>query len=76
MRKTSCLGFPFLAANALLREEVNFGGTFTLQTGWAWRNRQSRLLRVGLHYANGMSNQFVSHDQFEQQLGFGIWHDY
>ena len=30
-------GAPFLAVNAHLREEVNFGGGLTVQTGWAWR---------------------------------------
>lgn len=73
---TSCFGAPFIAANVYLREEVDFGGTFTLQAGWAWRNRNGRLFRIGGHYANGMSNQFVLHDRYEQQLGFGIWHDF
>jgi hypothetical protein len=73
---TGLLGSPFIAANGYLREEVNFGGTFTLQAGWAWRKKRGRLLRIGMHYANGMSNQFALHDQHEQQLGFGIWHDF
>jgi hypothetical protein len=69
-------GSPFLAANAYLREEVNFGGTFTLQGGWSWRNKHGRLLRIGGHYSNGMSNQFLLHDKHEQQIGVGIWHDF
>ena len=73
---TGFLGSPFIAANGYLREEVDFGGTFTLQAGWAWRKKRGRLFRIGLHYANGMSNQFALHDRHEQQLGFGIWHDF
>jgi hypothetical protein len=73
---TGIMGAPFLAANALLREEVDFGGTFTLQGGWAWRKRNGRLFRIGGHYANGKSNQFALQDTHEQQVGFGIWHDF
>ena len=73
---TGILGAPFLAANVYLREEVDFGGTFTLQGGWAWRKSHGRLCRVGMHYSNGKSNHFALHDFHEQQIGFGIWHDY
>lgn len=73
---TGMLGAPFIAANGYLREEVDFGGTFTLQGGWAWRKSRGRLCRIGLHYANGKSNHFSLHDFHEQQIGFGIWHDY
>jgi hypothetical protein len=72
---TSILGAPFLAANAYLREEVNFGGTVTLQGGWSWRGGNGRLLRLGVQYSNGMSSQFTLYDQHEQQIGFGIWLD-
>ncbi len=30
-------GAPFAAVNASLREEVNYGGNFVVQVGWAWR---------------------------------------
>lgn len=73
---TGILGAPFLAANGYLREEVDYGGTFTLQAGWSWRNRRARLLRIGAHYSNGKSNHFALHDWHEQQYGFGIWHDF
>lgn len=73
---TGLIGSPFVAANGYLREEVDFGGTFTLQAGWAWRKKRGRLFRIGMHYANGMSNHFALHDRHEQQLGFGIWHDF
>ena len=76
VQKTGILGAPFLAANAYLREEVDFGGIFNLQAGWAWRKRSGRLFRIGLHYANGKSNHFTMHDLFEQQMGFGMWYDF
>jgi len=73
---TGSRGAPFLAANVHLREEVNFGGNFTGQAGWAWRGERSgSLLRIGLHYYNGKSSQFSFWDHFEQQLGFGVWYD-
>jgi hypothetical protein len=31
---------------------------------------------MGLHYYNGESPQFSFFDDFEQQLGFGVWYDY
>jgi hypothetical protein len=73
---TGLMGSPFVAANGYLREEVDFGGTFTLQVGWAWRKTGGRLFRIGLHYANGKSNHLALHDRHEQQFGFGIWHDF
>ena len=73
---TGLCGAPFAAANIHLREEVNFGGNFTGQIGWAWRGEKSgSLFRIGLHYFNGESSQFSFVDEFEQQFGFGIWYD-
>ena len=63
--------------NGHLREELNYSGNFTLQTGWAWRgDRSSHLLRAGFHYYNGLSNQYSFFRQFEQQIGGGVWYDY
>jgi hypothetical protein len=70
-------GSPFVAINAHLREEVDFGGTFTAQTGWQWRGRGSRhLLRAGVQYLAGKSPQFQFFDASEEQLGLGLWYDY
>jgi hypothetical protein len=41
-------GAPFLAMNAQLREEVDYGGTFTAQAGWQWRGPSNHLFRVGV----------------------------
>ncbi len=74
---TTIHGAPFAAVNVHLREEVNFGGNFTAQAGWAWRSAATAgLLRVGLQYYNGESSQFSFYDNFEQQVTFGIWYDH
>jgi hypothetical protein len=75
--ETGIHGAPFVAANAHLREEVNFGGSGVLQAGWAWRGGGTgRLFRVGLQYYNGKSSQFQFFKQSEQQTGFALWYDY
>ncbi|NIL96076.1 MAG: DUF1207 domain-containing protein [Planctomycetales bacterium] len=77
LQPTGNCGAPFLACNAHLREEVDFGGNFVARAGWQWR-RQYRgpLLRIGAHYYNGKSSQYQFFDRFEQQLGVGAWYDF
>jgi len=69
-------GAPFVAVNALLHEEVKFGGSFIAQLGWQWRGKNGHLLRFGGMYFNGMSDQAQNFDQFEEQAGFGVWYDF
>ena len=33
------------------------------------------MLRTGLFYYNGESNQFSFFDEHEEQIGFGVWYD-
>jgi hypothetical protein len=73
---TGVHGTPFLAANAHLREEHEFGGDVTLQTGWLWRGRSGQVTRMGLHLYNGKSSQYQIFNNSEQQIGFGLWYDY
>lgn len=74
---TGLRGAPFVAANGHLREEVEFGGNLVFQAGWAWRGGgPGRLFRLGFEYFNGKSRQFEFFDQFEEQLGLGLWYDY
>ncbi len=74
---TGFRGEPFVAVNGHLREEVDFGGNFVIQTGWAWRrDAASGMFRLGVEYFNGKSDQFSFFDQSEQKLGFGVWYDY
>lgn len=70
-------GSPFAAINAHLREEVDYGGEFTVQAGWQWRNNRNRhLFRAGLQYFNGKSNQYQFFRLSEQQIGAALWYDY
>jgi hypothetical protein len=74
---TGFSGAPFFAANGHLRQELNYSGHFTLQTGWAWvSDENGRLLRLGFQYVNGLSTQYSFYHQFEQQIGLGLWYDY
>lgn len=74
--ETGLRGAPFWAVNAHLREEVNFGGGLTFEAGWAWRGGSAKMLRTGLFYYNGESNQFAFFDEHEEQIGFGLWYDF
>lgn len=73
---TGMAGTPFVATNAHLREEVDFGGDWTLQAGWLWRGETGSTFRLGLHYLNGKSNQYQFFDRNEEQIGFGVWYDF
>jgi hypothetical protein len=73
---TGALGTPFFAVNGHLREEVDFGGTLTAQAGWLWRGNTGKVIRTGVHYQNGKSNQFEFSDEFEHQIGAGLWYDF
>jgi hypothetical protein len=69
-------GTPFLALNGHLRQELNFSGDFTAQTGWLWRSVNGQTLRFGLHFYNGKSSQYQTFSKFEQQVGVGLWYDF
>ncbi|MCC6492960.1 MAG: DUF1207 domain-containing protein [Pirellulales bacterium] len=73
---TGPAGVPFLAVNGHIREELDYGGDVVLQAGWLWRGHSTNVLRLGFHYFNGKSNQFEFFDNFEQQIGGGLWYDF
>ena len=73
---TGFAGAPFLAVGAHLRQEIDFSGNLVVQTGWQWRGLGGDLLRAGFHYHNGLSNQFEIYNQFEHQIGLGLWYDF
>jgi hypothetical protein len=73
---TGLYGSPFFAINGHLRQENDFGGNLTVQTGWQWRGRTGHLLRIGMQYFNGMSELGQFFDRFEEQIGGGLWYDY
>ncbi|MHB1033320.1 MAG: DUF1207 domain-containing protein [Pirellulales bacterium] len=71
------IGSPFVAINAHLREEVNFGGSLAIQTGWQWRGtNSSRLFRVGVQYLTGPTEAYEFLGQSEQQIGIAAWYDF
>ena len=67
---------PSFAINTRIREEVDFGGNMTVQTGLQWRGETGRLLRAGLHYFNGHTDQYQFFNEHEEQIGIGIWYDF
>lgn len=71
---TGSRGAPFIAMNGYLREEVAWGGDFTLMAGWAWRG--AGLLRIGLQYTVGESLQWEFLGRSEQLIGLGLWYDF
>ncbi|NQT13539.1 MAG: DUF1207 domain-containing protein [Planctomycetes bacterium] len=74
---TGILGSPFAAVNVHLREEVDFGGNFVVQAGWAWRRcPRGSCYRIGFEYFNGKSDQYEYFDRTEERLGWGIWVDF
>lgn len=73
---TGTHGTPFLAINAHLREEHNYGGDINTQVGWLWRGESGQVMRAGVQYYNGKSSQYQIFDHNEQQIGFGLWYDF
>ncbi len=70
-------GSPFAAMNIMLLEEHKFDGNITLQVGWQWRGRRNQLLRAGVQYFAGVSEQYEHiHAQREHKIGLGIWYDF
>tara|TARA_R110002049_G_scaffold235650_1_gene408928 strand:- start:1232 stop:2404 length:1173 start_codon:yes stop_codon:yes gene_type:complete len=69
-------GTPFFALNVHLREEHNFGGDFTAEAGWLWRNQIGQVMRIGAFYFNGKSSQYQFYNDSQQQIGVGIWYDF
>jgi hypothetical protein len=73
---TGLHGSPFLALNGRMREEVNYGGDLTAQTGWLWRGETGKVFRIGAHYYNGKSSQSQFFNVTEEQIGMGLWYDF
>jgi hypothetical protein len=70
-------GSPFLDVNAYLKQENDWGGPFTLETGWQWRPLHGgQLIRTGFYYQTGPTiyGQFFRNS--EQLIGYGLWYDY
>jgi hypothetical protein len=76
VRPDSFFGSPFFAVNGRIREEVNFGGSVTAQTGWQWRGEGGNLLRLGFHYFNGQADAGQFFAEHEEHFGLGLWYDF
>ncbi len=77
-RATRFAPTPFAAVHGNLRQEFNFGGYLVVQAGAQWQGAgpSARRLRAGLEYFNGKSRQYEFFQNFEQQIGMGVWYDY
>jgi hypothetical protein len=76
LEPTGIRGAPFFAINSQFRQDVDYCGNFTVQTGWQWRGNCGQLYRTGLQYFNGKSNQGQFYNQHEQLIGMGLWYDH
>lgn len=75
-RPTGCRPVPFYAINGHLREELDFSGSLSVQTGLLWRGPSGHAFRTGLQYFAGASEQYEFYDSYEEKLGFGVWYDF
>jgi hypothetical protein len=67
---------PFAAFNGRVRKDESVGGDVNFQAGWLWRGILNQTLRYGLDYYNGKSSQAEFFDNWEQQIGVGLWYDF
>ena len=76
LRPTGLRPTPFLAVNADLREELNFGGNVVFEAGYQWRSNLNHLFRVGLQFFVGEDDQYEFYNQYEEKIGLGLWYDF
>src|SRR5262249_37603270 len=71
-RNTCWRGGPFVDVNADLRQEVDFGGNFSVQFGWMWRRyARGANFRLGGQYVYGNSDEFEFFRTTESRTGWG-----
>ena len=71
------VGRPFAAVHFRLLQERNYDGNFCLQCGWQWRGPRNQLLRIGLQYFTGISEQYeYLYVKRENKVGIGLWLDW
>jgi hypothetical protein len=70
-------GAPFFDINAYLKQENDWGGPLTVETGWQWRPmRGGQLVRTGFFYQTGPSVYGQFFRDSEQLIGYGLWYDF
>ncbi len=72
-----CARAPFFDINAYLKQENDWGGPLTVETGWQWRPlRGGQLVRTGFFYQTGPSVYGQFFRDSEQLIGYGLWYDF
>jgi len=70
-------GRPFAAIHTRLVQERNYDGNLCVQCGWQWRGPRNQVLRIGLQYFTGISEQYeYLYTKRENKLGLGLWLDF
>jgi hypothetical protein len=69
-------GAPFFALNVDFRETVDYQPGLTVQTGWQFRGESGHLLRFGIDYFSGYSDQLEFYYQYENKFGLAVWYDF
>ena len=67
---------PFVAFNGRVREDESVCGDANIQAGWLRRGILGQTLRYGVDYYNGKSSQSEFFDNWEHQIGVGLWYDF
>jgi hypothetical protein len=75
-RPTGTRPVPFFAINSHLREDIDYGGNFVVETGYQWRGASNHLFRAGMQYYTGKSDQYEFFRRNEDKIGLGLWYDY
>ena len=71
------MGRPFAAINTRLLKERNYDGNLCVQCGWQWRGPRNQLLRIGLQYFTGISDQYeYVYAKRENKFGLGLLLDF
>jgi len=71
------VGRPFAAIHTRLLQERNYDGYLCFQCGWQWRGPKNQIIRVGLQYFTGISEQYeYLYTKRENKLGIGLWLDW
>ena len=67
---------PFFAVNGYVREDNDYSGNVTVETGLQWRGNTGHLFRMGMIYFCGMSDQYEFFDYYENKIGMALWYDF
>ncbi|QDT64818.1 DUF1207 domain-containing protein [Calycomorphotria hydatis] len=70
-------GAPVIAINTQLREDFDFDGNLSIVAGWQWLSPETdNIMRFGLRYYTGNSQQYSFYEQNEHLIGIGLWYDF